>query len=135
VGIITAADGADHELIEDNVFGPDNRRPWLDIYSDDGSVISHNTFVDGSCEYNQRCGQVALGSKPADDPGTGTVIRDNIVTGISCCNGPARYSADHNLFGAPRYAGPPTSYSGFRLAPGSPGTGAGSDGLDLGARY
>jgi hypothetical protein len=135
VGIVMAADGADHERIEDNVIGPGDRRPWLDIFSDDGSLISHNTFVDGSCEYNQRCGQISLGSKAADDAGRGTVIRDNILTGISCCSGPASYGAEHNLLGAASYVGPLTSYAGFRLAPGSPGSGAATDGLDLGARF
>jgi hypothetical protein len=135
VGIVMAADGADHERIEDNVIGPGNRRPWLDIFSDDGSLISHNTFVDGACEYNQRCGQISLGSKTGDDAGRGTVIRDNILTGISCCNGPASYGADHNLLHAGSYVGPLTSYAGFRLAPGSPGSAAATDGLDLGARF
>jgi hypothetical protein len=152
VGIILAADGADHEVIEDNVFQPmrggGRTRPFaIDLFSDDGSVIRHNTLADGRCEFNLRCGIVALGSKDGDDPGRGTVIRDNVVGEISCCNGPAGYTASHNLVrsgrrgpngikGRPRYVGGarPNGYRAFALARGSRGRRNASDGRDRGAR-
>ena len=96
--------------------------------------MRHNTLVDGSCEYNQRCGQISLGSKPADDRGTGTLIENNILTAISALSG-AGYAARSNLLGgAPVFVGGanPSSYEGFRLAPGSPGEGAASDGVGHG---
>jgi hypothetical protein len=137
VGVIMAADELDHEVIEDNVFGPnDGGRPWIDIYSDDGSQIVHNTFVDGACEFNSRCGRIALGAKSEDDPGFGTVIRDNLFQGFADGNR-ATWTATSNLITPPLpvYVGPPTTRDGFRLAPGSPGKGAASDGLDLGSRF
>jgi Right handed beta helix region len=152
VGNILAADGADHELIEDNVFQPmrtgGRTRPFaIDLFSDDGSVIRHNTLADGACEFNLRCGIIALGSKEGDDPGRGTVIRDNVLGEISCCDGPAAYTSSHNLIrarrrgardikGKPRYVGGarPSSYRGFALARRSRGRGDASDGRDRGAR-
>jgi hypothetical protein len=152
VGNILAADGADHELIEDNVFQPmrggGRTRPFaIDLFSDDGSVIRHNTLADGACEFNLRCGIIALGSKDGDDAGRGTVIKDNVLGEISCCNGPAHYSSSHNLVrqgrraakdirGRPRYVGGarPSGYRGFALARGSRGRRNASDGRDRGAR-
>jgi hypothetical protein len=153
VGQIMAADGADHEVIEDNVFSPSSAagqtRPFaIDLFSDDGSIVRHNTMVDGDCEYNLRCGIIALGSKSADDAGRGTVIRDNVLGEISMGSGPASYSASYNLIrertygpnditGLPSFVGgaTPGSYLGFKLASGSPGRGNASDGLDRGARF
>jgi hypothetical protein len=152
VGNILAADGADHELIEDNVFQPMRRggrtRPFaIDLFSDDGSVIRHNTLADGACEFNLRCGIISLGSKDGDDAGRGTVIRDNVLGEISCCNGPASFTSSHNLIrkgrrgardirGRPRYVGGPRPdrYRGFALARRSRGRGNASDGRDRGAR-
>jgi hypothetical protein len=41
-----------------------------------------------------------------------------------------------NFLGTPQFVGGanPTTYAGFKLAPGSPGKGAASDGLDVGIR-
>jgi hypothetical protein len=148
VGVIMAADGADHEVIEDNVVGRGVSRPWLDLYSDDGSIVRHNTLVDGACEFNQRCGQISLGNKSGDDPGRGTVIENNVLSAISAQDG-ATFSSRNNLLayqnpigagdrrGSPVYVGgsAPTSYSGFKLAAGSPGRLAASDGRDIGVRF
>ena len=153
VGQIMAADGADHEVIEDNVFSPlpagGQTRPFaIDLFSDDGSIIRHNTMADGECEYNLRCGIIALGSKSADDAGRGTVIKDNVLGEISMGDGPATYSASHNLIrertygpndiqGLPIFVGGarPGSYRGFALAAGSAGRRNASDGLDRGVRF
>jgi hypothetical protein len=148
VGVIMAADGADHEVIEDNVVGRGVSRPWLDLYSDDGSIVRHNTLVDGACEFNQRCGQIALGNKSADDRGRGTVIENNVLSAIGAQNG-ATFSSRHNLFahqnpigpgdrrGSPVYVGgpAPVTYKGFKLASGSLGRLAASDGRDIGVRF
>jgi hypothetical protein len=147
-----APDGADHELIEDNVVaGEVDGYPFaVTLWSDDGSVIRHNTFSDGACLYDIRCGVVSLGSKSGRPPGTGTVIEDNVMGKVSVPNGSASVARrSHNLLasgtpagegelrGVPTYTGgaAPSSYAGFRLAPGSLGVGAASDGLDIGARF
>lgn len=144
VGIM-APDGADHELIEDNVIQATS--PYaINLKSDDGSIVRHNTLPDGDCEYNQRCGHILLGAKSGNPASRGTVIRDNILASVSW--GGQTAAEDYNLMavsrgrgahtvrGLPTYAGgqAPTSYAGFRLAAGSNGKGTASDGLDRGAR-
>ena len=143
VGIIMGADGVDHEIIEDNVVGPAVSRPFLDISSDDSSIIRHNTLADGACEFNQRCGGIVLANKTGDPVGQGTVIENNILRSIS---GSGSFTSRYNLLagqnpigtgdirGLPTYVGPLTSYQGFALAAGSLGKGNASDGLDRGAR-
>jgi hypothetical protein len=155
VAPIMAGDGAERETIEDNVFGNAIARPYaITIWSDTASTIRHNTFADGACEFNLRCGIISLGSKdscphPTEcDPGRGTTITDNILGEVSIGSGDAQVSQDgfnlfrirvsgtHAITGAPRYVGgtTPTSYRGYALAPGSPGKGNASDGLDRGIR-
>ncbi len=159
VGQIMAPDGADHEVIEDNVFAPltsgDQTRPFaIDLFSDDGSVVRHNTLADGRCEFNLRCGIVRIGSKSscsyADecDAGRGTIIEDNILGEVSDGGGSAvvarnafnlftnRTSGISSLKGQPSFVGgvTPTTYAGYALAAGSPGRGSASDGLDRGIR-
>jgi Right handed beta helix region/Bacterial TSP3 repeat len=145
---IMMADGGSGHVLENNVFAPGGHIFSLTWYSDDSSIIRHNTFVDGPCFANVRCGTLNLGAKPADDLGRGTVIRDNVVTAISADGngeggGVSQFSSDHNLFvrqnpigpgdirGTPVYTGG-GGFGGFRLAAGSPGKGAASDGTDIG---
>jgi hypothetical protein len=145
VGIM-APDGADHERILDNVIQATS--PYaIQLGSDEGSVIRHNTLPDGRCEYNKRCGIISLGAKSGNPESRGTVIDDNILAEISW-QGTTVQSEDYNLFavhigrgshdtkGMPRYVGgaQPKSYAGFQLAPGSNGKGTASDGTDRGAR-
>jgi hypothetical protein len=146
---IMAPDGTDHELIENNVIAGDRGGyPYaVTIWSDDGSVIRHNTFADGDCMFNLRCGIVSIGSKSGQPAGRGTVIEDNIANDISVGGGQASASRSHNMLfgGSPRGDGEfrgrpafvggsaPTSRAGYALAPGSPGIGKASDGLDVGA--
>ena len=143
---IVAYDGLSASVIEDNVLVLTNR-PWgIELYSDDGSVIRHNTLKFGSCDFNLPCGQIDLNRKSSDDAGRGTVVIDNVTTGVSIQGG-ASASARHNnlvrrsaasgdLVGVPEFAGGanPTSYAGFGLAEGSPGRRAASDGADIGRR-
>ena len=83
-----------------------------------------------------------------DDPGRGTVVKDNILSSIAV-EGPTTIAArSHNLLahqnasgpgeirGLPTYAGgaSPRSYRGFRLKSGSRGFRRVSDGLNMGAR-
>lgn len=152
---IMAPDGAVREIIEDNVFGP-GRYPYsIMLWSDDHSIIRHNTLAPGDCWFNLRCGIVSLGSKVSGcrfpdscDPGVGTIVQDNILATVSVSDGHASFTSSHNLFnvstgrgerdaeGQPRFAGgpEPASYAGFALAAGSLGKGTASDGLDRGIR-
>ncbi len=146
---IMSPDGADHEIIEDNVIqgDPDGYPYAVTLFSDDGSIIRHNTFADGPCHFNLPCGILRIGAKSGDPVGHGTVVEDNILGEISVEAGSlARRS--HNLIahdqasgtaeiaGRPTYVGgpSPTTYAGHALARGSLGQGNARDGLDRGAR-
>ncbi len=140
---IMMADGGSDNVVEDNVISGDGYTFAITWYSDVGSVIRHNTFSGGTCNANVICGTLNLGSKPDDPPGRGTVIRDNVIGGISSDPKLSRYTADHNLTattilgddnvkGLPQFRGPETAFRGYRLAPGSPGSGKGSGGADPG---
>lgn len=153
---IMAPDGAVRELIEDNVFAADNYPFAIMLWSDDNSTIRHNTLAPGTnCWFNLPCGIISLGQKTggctyADscDPGTGTLIEDNILAETTVAEGKATYTSRNNLFnhsssrghgdarGGPSLQGGrrPTTYAGYLLADGSPGKGTASDGLDLGIR-
>jgi parallel beta helix pectate lyase-like protein len=158
--IIMMADGGGPNLIEGNLFGPGGGHAYsLTWYSDDSSIIRHNTFLDDKCNFNLRCGIISLGYKPGDDPGRGTLIEDNILTSIGTSGngeggGRSAFSSNHNLLrsqrpigpgdvrGAPRYVGRLTSpnvarskaFAGYQLRRGSRGRGNASDGTDRGIR-
>lgn len=148
---IMSPDGADHELIEDNVVAGDpGGYPYaVTLSSDNGSIIRHNTFADGNCSFNLPCGIVRIDAKSGDDAGRGTTVEDNILGEVAVDGGSAAIaSRSHNLIahdrasgaaeltGLPTYVGgpSPTSYAAHRLAPKSRGSGNASDGLDRGAR-
>jgi hypothetical protein len=147
---IMAADGADHEVIENNVFKVDDNPYSVQLLSDNGSVFRHNTIWGGAtCNFNLQCGVIYLGNKPVDPPSTGTTITDNIVTRLCVCGGsaPQNQTEDYNLVattggtgahdirGIPTYVGgsSPTTMAGFALTAVSPGHAAADDGSDMGA--
>ena len=148
---IMMPDGGNGEVIEDNVITPGHYAFAITLYSDKGSVIRHNTFRTGTCDYSLPCGTINLGNKPGDPLGTGTVIRDNVLAKIDPDGngeggGIALFTSDHNLLGSqnaigtgdlratPVFVGPVTTYAGHQLASNSPGRGAASDALDIGVR-
>jgi Right handed beta helix region len=144
---IMMADGGTHNVVENNVVAPGGYTWALTWLSDDGSIIQHNTFADGSCDFDNRCGIINLGAKPGEPVGHGTIIRDNVLGGISYPDGDAGqiFTAEHNLSrdpipgarnvtGLPTYVGPTDRDSGYRLAPGSLGERDASDGTDSGIR-
>lgn len=148
---IMSPDGANHELIEDNVIAadPDGYPFAITLFADNGSIIRHNTFPDGACTFNLRCGSVRVGAKDGDPHGHGTVIEDNILGEISLDESTATLAGEsHNLIANDSVTGAgdiravasyvggahPSTYAGYALAPGSPGEGNASDGLDRGAR-
>lgn len=145
---VMAPDGGYHELIEDNVVvGSRDTFPYaVSLGSDAGSIIRHNTFADGPCSFNIRCGVVRLDSKAGMPIGRNTTVQDNILNSVigrepevlghdlvQQCD----YCRSTDVRGVPTYVGgaQPTTYEGYKLAAGSKGTGAASDGLDVGARF
>jgi Right handed beta helix region len=143
---IVAYDGVDSVTIEDNVIDLVHGRFGIELYSDKNSVVRHNTLKYATTCLYVACGQIMLGRKTADPAGVGTVIEDNIASGISVSDGSRAAlirnnmmhsgAAGGNFHGIPVHVGgtDPTNYAGFALAPGSPGKNAASDGTDIGAR-
>jgi hypothetical protein len=143
---IVAYDGIEGALIEDNVIDLPGR-PWgIELYSDAGSTVRHNTLKPGACQWNLPCGIIELNRKPEDPAGHGTIVTDNVASDISTQNGSTAATRHHNLLasgafdgdisGSPQFAktGDPTRYAGFRLGHASPGRNAASDGSDVGIR-
>jgi Right handed beta helix region len=140
---IVAYDSLDHATITDNVIDLVNGRWGIELYADNGSVVSHNTLVYGTgCEY-AACGWIILDHKTANAAGKGTVITDNIATAVAENNGSTaakdtnnmvrQSAAGGNFTGTPTYTSP-GSYSGYHLAGGSPGAAKAGDGANVGIR-
>ena len=150
----------DHQDIENNlmVLDASGRAEVLQLYSDTGSIIRHNTLPDGRCSYDQPCGIISLGSKAGAPGSSGTTIVDNIASQISvdAAGGPVSYSENYNLFteghgqgahdlhGRPTYVGGPCATRQtlppgpcdtrveFLLTPRSRGARAADDGRNMG---
>jgi hypothetical protein len=139
-GGIMANAGGDHETIVRNVFVADEYPYVLQVGSHRDGLIAHNTFVGGSIE--------VAGHGSGQPASVGQVVRDNIFTGdlraldagntadYNLCRvtGESDCKGAHDVRGAPVFVGgaSPTTYDGYRLAVGSPGKGAASDGTDIG---
>ena len=131
---IVAYDEVGGVLIENNVVTTDSRPEGIELYSDVGSIVQHNTVK----------GSIYLDHKPANAAGTGTIVKDNIATTVSKVGGSSTAEQTNNLLvsgaeagdiiGTPTYVGGsnPTSYVGFALAGGSAGQAGASDGEDIG---
>jgi hypothetical protein len=142
--VLSAFDSTFNNLIEDNVVDT-NSRPWsVELYSDDSSIVRHNAFVYGTCDWSLPCGEIGLDHKTTDDPSRGTQIYDNVASKIDNIGNEAIARRDHNMMrltaltgdflGTPTFVGGahPTTWAGYKLAAGSPGKGAASDGTDVG---
>ena len=143
---IMAPDGADHEVIEDNVITT-NGYPWgIVLGTDDGSVVRNNTLPDGACNWDLRCGTLRIDGGNQKQASRGTVVEANVL-GRLAVDGASKLASDKqnliasgpgaappNLAGKPTFTGgaKPASWTGFRLAPGSAGTAA-AGGADIGA--
>jgi Concanavalin A-like lectin/glucanases superfamily/Right handed beta helix region len=135
-GITSFDGGTVGVVIEDNVV--DIRRPWgIELYADRNSVVRHNTvrwYAPSACNFHIDCGQIDIDRKSQDPAGTGTQVYDNLAT-VDFANG-STGTEHHNVSAErARFAGPLSSYVGFRLASDSPvGLGAAHDGTNAGAR-
>lgn len=148
--VMGAFDGTGGNLIEDNVVDVTGRNWAIELYSDDGSIVRHNTLVyhpASPCQYNLACGILHLSRKvDQDDVGRNTQVYDNIATLVAIENGSTASRRDHNMVrqsagsgdftGTPVFVGGanPSNYAGYRLAAGSPGKAKASDGKDVGIR-
>lgn len=134
---ITSFDGGTVGIVvEDNVI--DIPRDWgIELYSDKGSVVRHNTVVWHPApysEFHKETGLIDIDRKPGDPAGTGTQVDYNIAT-VQFTNGSTGTQRSNVSGDAVRYDGPPTSWAGFRLAPDSSvGLKVAPDGANAGAR-
>jgi hypothetical protein len=117
----------------------DTTRPnGIEIYSDEGSTIRHNTvryYGDAQCAFSGIvCGGIDITRKSdlADPPSVGTQVYDNVGI-VRTSYGTTVARNDHNSSGAlATYVGPLNAWAGFHLANGS--AGLASDGLNVGIR-
>jgi hypothetical protein len=138
---IGAFDGTCGNIIEDNVI-QDFTGHWITLGGDrPGSQVRHNTIVGGGGR------RIDCSSKSGYQPSL-TAIRDTVAGAIMLSGGTnctpsenrnnmlSSGASGSNFNGTPQFVGGsnPQTYAGFKLAPGSPGKGAASDGLDVGAR-
>ena len=141
---IVAYDGISNALIENNVIDLVNGRWGIELYSDNGSTIRHNTLVyNTGCAYAP-CGLIVLDHKSSDPAGKGTIVQDNVATEVSLNNGSTVAKRDHNMvrrnvgsgdvLGTPSYTGgsAPTTWTGFHLASSSPGAKSSTAGTAVG---
>ena len=100
---IMMANGGKKNLVEDDVVAAGGQTWAMTWISDDGSIIRHNTFADGACDFGQRCGVINLGAVDSPPPGRPTIIRNNVLGGISNDGngGEAAFVAQHNLSAEP----------------------------------
>jgi len=130
--VIMAPDGGDHEVIVDNVFvGTPGYRPAIQLGAHQGTRFEHNTV---------RNLNVHMDSKGNGTPSRDGILRDNVMMNASFnltngdgCTG---CTVTNNLMGGAVFTGgpDPLTYTGHRLAIGSPGIRAATDGTDQGAR-
>jgi hypothetical protein len=137
-GVMANAGGVGTQIVG-NVFVADEYPFYLQYGSQVDGLIAHNVFVGGQPEVS--------GHGSGQPASVGNVVRDNVFTGDVrtldpgnsehhnlCAAGDATCADPTDVHAAPVFVGgsTPTSYAGYRLAAGSPGKGAASDGTDVG---
>ena len=142
-GLSMPANASDYTYVANNVWVCTCIYPWsIQAAATHNSTFVHNTFAGGGgIHFYTEQGFVAAGN----------LVRDNVFTdakngitwdgrsggwGTNDHNLNAGVSGPGNVKGAPVFVGgkKPKSYQGYRLARGSRGKGAASDGSDLGIR-
>ena len=132
-----AFDGTAGNTITDNACYDIDRGSCITLYSDDGSVVNHNTAGPGMT-------LLEIDRKSGDPAGTGTVYENN-VGGFTQANGSTLATNTNNLFssakapnipGKPSFTGgaSPTTWAGYELTANSAGHGQATDGSDAGIR-
>lgn len=142
---IVAYNGLSHTLIENNVIITRGRGAGIEIGADNSSVIRHNTLPNPpGCNNGGDCGHIWITGHPGYGPGSGTVVKDNIMTALYVAPDASLAERTNNLMlsgpgvddtiGTPRYEGAPnpTSFKGYTSTDSSPSRHAASDGSDIG---
>jgi hypothetical protein len=153
-GCIMAFDGTSDNTITDNVCF-DVERSCATLYSDSGSVVSHNTQQKGGTDASLGCvvavactsGDVFENShKTGDSVGSGETFSNNVSGSTpnigdssavsSNTNNLYSGASSPNINGSATFTGGtnPITWAGFELTFRSAGHAAGSDGLDVGIR-
>ncbi len=155
-GCIMAFDGTSENTITDNVCF-DIERSCVILYSDRGSVVSHNTQQTGGADPSrcatepatQACTGSTLfenGHKPGDPATSGETYTNNVAGSPPNIGDPGSLATNtHNMWpgaSAPNISGNPSfaggtrarTWAGSELSSGSAGHHGGSDGLDVGVR-
>jgi hypothetical protein len=91
---IMAPDGADHEVIEDNVIQTDGNPYAITLGGDRGSVIRHNTLPGGRCHWELPCGTLRIFAGNDGGGSSGTVVEDNVL-GALAIQDAATLASDH----------------------------------------
>jgi hypothetical protein len=140
-------DGGTAELINNNVFDGGSGNNGIQLGTHNGDVFEHNTVRNVTVNMDKKT--------ESNTPSQNIVARNNIMIGTTFktvdSNGTAactNCTFDHNLFtsssnakgsaniiGTPVFVGgsAPSSWSGWQLAPSSPGYRAATDGKDMGS--
>lgn len=154
-GCFMAFDGTSNNTITDNACF-DIESACINLYSDAGSVVDHNTQETGGADPSyceillnvQPCTSSTLfinDNKTGDPTPGGETYTDNtdqygpnVESGSLTTNTNNMWSgaSSPNINGSPTFTGGtnPTTWAGFELTSGSTGHAGGSDGLDVGLR-
>ena len=134
---IVAFDGTAGNTITDNACYDIDRGSCITLYSDNGSVVNHNTAGPGVT-------LLEIDHKSADPAGRNTVFENN-VGDVSASDGSTMSTDTNNLYsgaqspdisGSPAFNGgsSPTTWAGYELKSTSAGHAAATDGGDVGIR-
>jgi hypothetical protein len=134
---LVAFDGTGGNTITDNVCYDIDRGSCITLYSDNGSVVNHNTAGPGM-------NLLELDRKSADPAGKGTVYENNVGS-ASVSDGSTMATDTNNLYsgahspdvsGSASFSGgsSPTTWAGYALNSTSAGHAGATDGGDVGIR-
>jgi hypothetical protein len=134
---LVAFDGTSGNTVTDNVCYNIDRGSCITLYSDDGSVVNHNTAGPGM-------NLLEIDRKSGDPAGTATVFENN-VGDFTQANGSTLATNTNNLFssahspniaGRPSFVGgaSPMTWGGYELTSTSVGHAKATDGGDVGIR-
>ena len=134
---LVAFDGTSGNTITDNACYDIDRGSCITLYSDDGSVVNHNTAGPGMT-------LLEIDRKSSDPAGKNTVYENN-VGDANVSDGSTLATDTNNLYsgarspdisGSPSFAGgsAPTTWAGYELKSTSSGHTGATDGADVGIR-
>lgn len=99
---IMAPDGADHEVIEDNLIETDGYPYAITLGGDRGSVVRGNTLPGGRCHWNLACGTLRIFAGNDGGGSDGTVVEDNVLGALAVQDASSLASDRGNTVGGGR---------------------------------